>query len=221
MPAAALQKLVSEAAESGGCVDVARRLPSGARLARSSGGVGVRCGDPRGHPGLRGDRRTTGSVASGPDRCCATNLVVSRGLCLWGLWPAQEPDWTSDRELAADRAQDARSLRSASSRELRTAGASTTGVWGAMPEDDRRALHRIWRQRRQQQDPSEHRDGRAETLTGITTLPRRSSSPCSAVPVIVVMMRRSGTRRARRAAAAAHAASRVISPAGQARSRWE
>ena len=41
--------------------------------------------------------------------------------------------------------------------ELRCAGMTTTGVWGATCEDDRRALHPIWRERRQQQ--SKDREG--------------------------------------------------------------
>ncbi len=88
-----------------------------------------------------------------------TTVVESSGLCLWGLWPAQEPDWTSDRELAARLCAGCPVIEECLELELRAAGASTTGVWGAMPEDDRRALHRIWQQRRQQQDPSEQDGG--------------------------------------------------------------
>ena len=35
--------------------------------------------------------------------------------------------------------------------DLRLAGACTTGVWGALAEDDRRALHRAWQRHRQHQ----------------------------------------------------------------------
>jgi hypothetical protein len=35
--------------------------------------------------------------------------------------------------------------------DLRTAGADTTGVWGALAEDDRCALHSIWQRRRPHQ----------------------------------------------------------------------
>ena len=43
--------------------------------------------------------------------------------------------------------------------DLRTAGTSTTGVWGALPEDDRRALHRVWQRRRQQHRQSDQEGG--------------------------------------------------------------
>jgi WhiB family redox-sensing transcriptional regulator len=40
--------------------------------------------------------------------------------------------------------------------ELRTAGADTVGVWGALPEQDRRALYPHWRQRGDRaDDPNE------------------------------------------------------------------
>jgi WhiB family redox-sensing transcriptional regulator len=83
-------------------------------------------------------------------------VVVRRGLCLWGLWPEVEPDWEdcapSDRALAERLCEGCPVIDQCLELELRTAGASTTGVWGALPEDDRRALHRVWQQRRQHQD---------------------------------------------------------------------
>lgn len=88
-----------------------------------------------------------------------TSVVESHGLCLWGLWPAQEPDWTSDRELAARLCAGCPVIDQCLELDLRTAGVSTTGVWGAMPDDDRRALHRVWQQHSQQQDPSEQEGG--------------------------------------------------------------
>lgn len=85
-----------------------------------------------------------------------TTVVVRRGLCLWGLWPAAEPDWEdcapSDRALAQQLCEGCPVIDQCLELELRTAGASTTGVWGALPEDDRRALHPIWQRRRQHQD---------------------------------------------------------------------
>jgi WhiB family redox-sensing transcriptional regulator len=79
-------------------------------------------------------------------------VVMRRGLCLWGLWPAQEPDWDapSDRELAAQLCDGCPVIDQCRELDLRTAGACTTGVWGALAEDDRRALHRVWQHRRQQ-----------------------------------------------------------------------
>jgi len=80
--------------------------------------------------------------------------VVLKGLCLWGLWPEVEPDWEdcapSDRALAERLCEGCPVIDQCLELELRTAGASTTGVWGALPEDDRRALHRVWQRRRQQ-----------------------------------------------------------------------
>ena len=77
-------------------------------------------------------------------------VVMRRGLCLWGLWPAQEPDWDapSDRELAARLCAGCPVIAQCLELDLRTAGACTTGVWGALPDDDRRALHRVWQRRR-------------------------------------------------------------------------
>jgi WhiB family redox-sensing transcriptional regulator len=45
-------------------------------------------------------------------------------------------------------APDARSGPSALELELRVGGAETVGVWGALNEDDRRALHAVWSRRR-------------------------------------------------------------------------
>ncbi len=90
-------------------------------------------------------------------------VVVRRGLCLWGLWPEQEPDWEdcapSDRALAERLCEGCPVIDQCLELELRTAGASTTGVWGALPEDDRRALHRVWHQRRQHQGQSDQDGG--------------------------------------------------------------
>ncbi len=82
------------------------------------------------------------------------DVVMRRGLCLWGLWPAEEPDWDgsapSDRRLAAQLCHGCPVIDQCLELDLRTAGARTTGVWGAMCDDDRRALHHVWRQRREQ-----------------------------------------------------------------------
>jgi WhiB family redox-sensing transcriptional regulator len=77
------------------------------------------------------------------------DVVMRRGLCLWGLWPAQEPDWDSDRELATRLCAGCPVIDQCLELDLRTSGACTTGVWGALTEDDRRALHPIWQRRRQ------------------------------------------------------------------------
>jgi WhiB family redox-sensing transcriptional regulator len=89
------------------------------------------------------------------------DVVMRRGLCLWGLWPAQEPDWDapSDRELAAQLCTGCPVIDQCLELDLRTAGACTTGVWGALPQDDRRALHRAWQRHRQDQPSSDDQEG--------------------------------------------------------------
>jgi WhiB family transcriptional regulator, redox-sensing transcriptional regulator len=92
-----------------------------------------------------------------------TTIVVRRGLCLWGLWPAVEPDWEdcapSDRALAERLCEGCPVIDQCLELDLRTAGASTTGVWGALPEDDRRALHRVWQHHRRQHAHSDQEGG--------------------------------------------------------------
>ena len=91
------------------------------------------------------------------------DVVMRRGLCLWGLWPAEEPDWDdcvpSDRRLAARLCAGCPVIDQCLELDLRTAGACTTGVWGALAEDDRRALHRVWQRRRQHQDDGMGQEG--------------------------------------------------------------
>jgi WhiB family transcriptional regulator, redox-sensing transcriptional regulator len=90
-------------------------------------------------------------------------VVVRRGLCLWGLWPTVEPDWEgcapSDRALAERLCEGCPVIDQCLELELRTAGASTTGVWGALPEDDRRVLHPIWQRHRQHHDHNDQEGG--------------------------------------------------------------
>jgi WhiB family redox-sensing transcriptional regulator len=86
-------------------------------------------------------------------------VVVDQGLCWWGLWPPQEPDWDDERDLAARLCAGCPVIGQCLELDLRTAGANTTGVWGAMCEDDRRALHPIWRRRRHQHDRPDQEGG--------------------------------------------------------------
>jgi WhiB family transcriptional regulator, redox-sensing transcriptional regulator len=91
------------------------------------------------------------------------DVVMRRGLCLWGLWPPVEPDWDdcapSDRELARRLCAGCPVIDQCLELDLRMAGLCTTGVWGALAEDDRRALRPIWRRRRQQQDRANQKGG--------------------------------------------------------------
>jgi WhiB family transcriptional regulator, redox-sensing transcriptional regulator len=116
----------------------------------------------------RDDTPDYDAMAAGLDRWqqvptdVLTTLVMRRGLCLWGLWPVQEPDWDdcapSDQELAARLCVGCPVIDQCREMDLRLAGACTTGVWGALAEDDRRALHRVWQRRRQGQ-PTPDQDG--------------------------------------------------------------
>lgn len=91
------------------------------------------------------------------------DVVMRQGLCLWGLWPAQEPDWDdcapSDQRLAARLCAGCPVIDQCLELDLRTAGACTTGVWGATCEDDRRALHPIWQRHRHQHEPPDQEGG--------------------------------------------------------------
>jgi WhiB family redox-sensing transcriptional regulator len=91
------------------------------------------------------------------------DVVMRRGLCLWGLWPEVEPDWDecapSDRELATRLCAGCPVIDQCLELDLRTSGACTTGVWGALAEDDRRALHPIWQRHRHRQDGEPDQEG--------------------------------------------------------------
>jgi WhiB family transcriptional regulator, redox-sensing transcriptional regulator len=88
---------------------------------------------------------------------------MRRRLCLWGLWPAEEPDWdgcaSSNRCLAARLCAGCPVIDQCLELDLRTAGAWTTGVWGALAEDDRRALHPVWQHHRQQHEGTAQEGG--------------------------------------------------------------
>jgi WhiB family redox-sensing transcriptional regulator len=109
------------------------------------------------------------AIAAGLDRWqpvpteVLRDVVMRRGLCLWGLWPAEEPDWDdcagSDRELAARLCAGCPVIEQCLELDLRIAGACTTGVWGAMCEDDRRPLYRAWQRHRQHQLNSVDQEG--------------------------------------------------------------
>jgi len=76
------------------------------------------------------------------------DAVVRRdGLCLWAVPPVPDEPMT-DRELAALHCAGCPVQDECLESELRTAGPRTVGVWGAMPEDDRRALHPLWHRTR-------------------------------------------------------------------------
>ncbi|OXM59640.1 WhiB family transcriptional regulator [Amycolatopsis vastitatis] len=75
--------------------------------------------------------------------------IVSRdGLCFWAFdradmsaTPGQD---LPDRELAVGMCAGCPVTDQCLELDLRTAGPATIGVWGALPENDRRALHPVW-----------------------------------------------------------------------------
>ncbi|MBB5890643.1 WhiB family transcriptional regulator [Kutzneria kofuensis] len=78
-------------------------------------------------------------------------IVTTDGTCMW-LVTNDEPEWSgeelTDRELAARLCAGCPVQRECLELELRTAGESTVGVWGALSEEDRRAVYRAWLARR-------------------------------------------------------------------------
>jgi WhiB family transcriptional regulator, redox-sensing transcriptional regulator len=79
-------------------------------------------------------------------------IVTWHGLCMWASIDPDQADTltgadTPDRELAARYCAGCPVQDECLEWELRIHGADTVGVWGAMPEDDRRALYPLWRAR--------------------------------------------------------------------------
>jgi WhiB family redox-sensing transcriptional regulator len=83
-------------------------------------------------------------------------VVRQDGLCLWAYPDGEPPELTgvdtADRELAAGYCAGCPVRDECLELELRTAGEDTVGVWGALPEQDRRALYPHWRQRGERAD---------------------------------------------------------------------
>jgi WhiB family redox-sensing transcriptional regulator len=73
------------------------------------------------------------------------------GLCLWLITEGDPPELTGedtpDREMAARLCAGCPVQAECLELELRTAGPNTVGVWGALPQQDRRALYPLWRAR--------------------------------------------------------------------------
>jgi len=90
------------------------------------------------------------ALAAVPDEVLA-DAVAERGLCLWEITYGDPPIWDGDgppdRKLAARLCAGCPVRRECLEFELRLGGAETVGVWGGLDEDDRRALHAVWRAR--------------------------------------------------------------------------
>jgi WhiB family redox-sensing transcriptional regulator len=89
--------------------------------------------------------------AAVPDEVLTT-MVTWEGLCFWAFDRADMPELTGDdppdRELAARLCAGCPVIDECLELDLRTAGPNTLGVWGALPDTARRALHPVWLRRR-------------------------------------------------------------------------
>jgi WhiB family transcriptional regulator, redox-sensing transcriptional regulator len=100
------------------------------------------------------NREELAAIAARLDRLMWTptgvfaDLVTTDGLCFWAFTRGDVPEMTgeqpADRELAAWLCAGCPVIDECLELELREAGPDTVGVWGAMTDDDRRALHPLW-----------------------------------------------------------------------------
>ncbi|WP_370950370.1 WhiB family transcriptional regulator [Amycolatopsis sp. cg5] len=83
--------------------------------------------------------------------------VLADAVARDGLWlrafdkpdvPELTADASPDRELAARLCAGCPVIDECLELDLRAAGADTVGVWGALPDTDRRALYPVWMGRR-------------------------------------------------------------------------
>lgn len=83
-------------------------------------------------------------------------IVLREGTCVQAFAEGDPPELTGldtpDRELAWRLCSGCPVQDECLELELRQAGAETVGVWGALPEDDRRALYPYWQQRGERAD---------------------------------------------------------------------
>ncbi|MEU0795089.1 WhiB family transcriptional regulator [Amycolatopsis sp. NPDC005961] len=79
-------------------------------------------------------------------------VVARDGLCFWAFDRTDIPELSGedspDRELAAHMCAGCPVIDQCRELDLRTAGPDTVGVWGALPDTDRRALYPVWARRR-------------------------------------------------------------------------
>nr|WP_132112957.1 WhiB family transcriptional regulator [Actinocrispum wychmicini] len=93
-----------------------------------------------------------------------TDIVTDQGVCTSEYPHGEPPRWTGhdtvDRALATRLCARCPVQDECLELELRTAGEQTVGVWGALPQDDRRALYPHWRRRGDRaEDPTDPADG--------------------------------------------------------------
>lgn len=80
------------------------------------------------------------------------DIVMRDGACMWCYGEGDPPPFTgkdtADRELAARICAGCPVQDECLELELRWAGTDTVGVWGALSDQDRKALHPLWLARR-------------------------------------------------------------------------
>jgi WhiB family redox-sensing transcriptional regulator len=90
-------------------------------------------------------------------------LVTRDGSCMALYQHDQQPDWSgdelTDRQLASRICAGCPVRRECLELELRTSGAATLGVWGALPAEVVRELYPVWRSRRDQAADQRGRGG--------------------------------------------------------------
>jgi WhiB family redox-sensing transcriptional regulator len=90
-------------------------------------------------------------------------IVKRDGLCFWAITEGDPPELTGsdppDRELAAWLCAGCPVQAECLELELRCAGENTVGVWGALSEQDRRALYPLWRARSHDNSPHDRSKG--------------------------------------------------------------
>lgn len=81
-------------------------------------------------------------------RSVLAQVVLNAGACMWPNADGELPAWLdqaqTDRELAARMCAGCPVQDECLELELRTAGDQPVGVWGALSDDDRRALYPHW-----------------------------------------------------------------------------
>lgn len=93
------------------------------------------------------------------------DLVWRRGLSTWWAMQGEPPtptgDERADRELASRLCAGCPVQAECLELELRLHGTDTTGVWGALSQQDRRALYPLWREHggHDKPDDRDDRDG--------------------------------------------------------------
>jgi WhiB family transcriptional regulator, redox-sensing transcriptional regulator len=91
-------------------------------------------------------------------------LVMRDGACVWAYTDGDPPQLTTnndltDRRLAQWLCAHCSVQDECLELELRTAGEQTAGVWGALNEDDRRALYPHWLERGERAEDPEGGQG--------------------------------------------------------------